>query len=227
MIAPDTMLEKEAAMDTKAFTEFEGLPISIHQAAPLPADEEARLAKLKKMSVLDTDAEQRFDDITQLVCSIFNVPIAIVSLVDRERQWFKSCQGLACNQTDRKSSFCAWTLVPKNPEVLVVPDATEDVRCLLGQHTHAHTHTSFNTICSAYTSRMHTQALLHCKVVNMQEVRQWSVSACKPALPDGSSGNHVGCLPFTLSSSITSARYETVSCPHPDCTAGFRTTPWC
>ncbi len=110
---------------------LEGFPISaaaVGQGAPLPSDEAARLNALTRLGVLDTAHEQRFDDITQLVCSIFDVPIAIVSLVDKERQWFKSCVGLACNQTDRKSSFCAWTLVPKNPEVLVVPDATEDVR---------------------------------------------------------------------------------------------------
>ncbi|DBB02594.1 hypothetical protein WJX82_002554 [Trebouxia sp. C0006] len=100
----------------------------VHHAAPLPANEVARLEELNRLGVLDSDPEQRFDDITQLVCSIFKVPIAIVSLVDKERQWFKSCVGLNCSQTDRKSSFCAWTLVPKNPEVLVVPDATEDAR---------------------------------------------------------------------------------------------------
>lgn len=112
------------------FTVLEGFPISaaVHSAAPLPPDESARLSALKGLGVLDTAHEQRFDDITDLVCSIFNVPIAIVSLVDKERQWFKSCVGLNCSQTDRKSSFCAWTLVPKNPEVLVVLDATEDVR---------------------------------------------------------------------------------------------------
>lgn len=112
----------------------EGLPLSIctpvHQGAPLPANESARLEGLNRLGVLDSDQDQRFDDITALVCSLFNVPIAIVSLVDKERQWFKSCVGLNCSQTDRKSSFCAWTLVPKNPEVLVVPDATEDARCL-------------------------------------------------------------------------------------------------
>lgn len=118
--------------DKDQYKFIEGYPLSAsapRQGAPHPADEDARLSALKRLGVLDTAHEQRFDDITQLVCSIFDVPIAIVSLVDKERQWFKSCVGLACNQTDRKSSFCAWTLVPKNPEVLVVPDATEDVRC--------------------------------------------------------------------------------------------------
>ena len=134
------------------FTVLEGFPISaaVHSAAPLPSDEDARLSALKSLGILDTAHEQRFDDITDLVCSIFNVPIAIVSLVDKERQWFKSCVGLNCSQTDRKSSFCAWTLVPKNPEVLVVPDATEDVRypssvscmrpCLLSFAAHGQHH---------------------------------------------------------------------------------------
>jgi hypothetical protein len=63
------------------------------------------------------------------LCSIFKVPIAIVSLVDTERQWFKSSQGLgAVTQTSRATSFCAWTLLPKNPEVLIVTDATKDER---------------------------------------------------------------------------------------------------
>lgn len=112
---------------------LEGFPISVypkgeHRGAPLPSNEDVRLNALNRLGVLDSQHEQKFDDITDLVCNIFNVPIAIVSLVDKERQWFKSCVGLNCSQTDRKSSFCAWTLVPKNPEVLVVPDATEDAR---------------------------------------------------------------------------------------------------
>lgn len=52
--------------------------------------------------------ERRFDDITKLCCMVFKVPIALVSLVDRDRQWFKSAQGLDARETDRKSSFCAW-----------------------------------------------------------------------------------------------------------------------
>ena len=66
--------------------------------------------------------------VTKLVSSIFDVPIALVSLVDRERQWFKSVVGLQTDCTDRASSFCAWTLLPQHPEVLVVPDATQDIR---------------------------------------------------------------------------------------------------
>ena len=63
------------------------------------------------------------------LCSIFHVPIAIVSLVDTDRQWFKSIQGLpGVTETPRTTSFCAWTLLPKNPEVLIVRDACEDER---------------------------------------------------------------------------------------------------
>ena len=63
------------------------------------------------------------------LCSIFHVPIAIVSLVDTDRQWFKSIQGLpGVTETPRTTSFCAWTLLPKNPEVLIVQDAMEDER---------------------------------------------------------------------------------------------------
>ena len=100
-----------------------------HIDPPRPHNEDRRQACLDSCNILDTPAEPRFDDITNLVCSIFRLPIAIVSLVDRERQWFKSVVGLgACTSTERYSSFCAWTLLPAQPEVLVVSDATADVR---------------------------------------------------------------------------------------------------
>lgn len=140
-VEPD---KKHAGLvDKDQYSVLEGYPISVfpgeHRAAPLPSNEDSRLHALNQTGVLDSQKEQKFDDITELVCNIFHVPIAIVSLVDKERQWFKSCVGLACSQTDRKSSFCAWTLVPKNPEVLVVPDATEDVRYLQQHKESTHT----------------------------------------------------------------------------------------
>src|SRR5262249_27212312 len=61
---------------------------------PLPTDEEQRLATLYSLKILDTPAEQRFDRLTRLAAGIFGVPVALVSLVDRERQWFKSAHGL-------------------------------------------------------------------------------------------------------------------------------------
>lgn len=75
------------------------------------------------------DGPDQFDAITKLLCSVFNVPIALVSLVDAERQWFKSVQGLpGCQETGREESFCAWTLLPESPYVLVVEDALLDRR---------------------------------------------------------------------------------------------------
>ncbi|CAL5218507.1 g194 [Coccomyxa viridis] len=97
--------------------------------APLPPNEKERHETLCACQILDTAPDPRFDDITKLLCSIFHVPIAIVSLVDTERQWFKSIQGLpGVTETPRTTSFCAWTLLPKNPEVLIVRDACEDER---------------------------------------------------------------------------------------------------
>mmetsp|Transcript_8938 Transcript_8938/g.19085 ORF Transcript_8938/g.19085 Transcript_8938/m.19085 type:complete len:704 (-) Transcript_8938:2515-4626(-) len=93
-----------------------------------PHNEAERMGHLCALNVLDTEAESRFDDITRLCCMIFKVPICLVSLVDKDRQWFKSVQGITAKQTDRKSSFCAWTLLPEFPEVLVVENALEDLR---------------------------------------------------------------------------------------------------
>ncbi|KAF5838512.1 GAF domain-like protein [Dunaliella salina] len=99
-----------------------------YNGAPLPPDEEERMKTLSALKVLDTAPEERFDDLTRLACMIFKVPIALVSLVDKDRQWFKSHQGLAATFTDRKSSFCAWTLLPQHPEVLVVENTLTDAR---------------------------------------------------------------------------------------------------
>ncbi|KXZ50686.1 hypothetical protein GPECTOR_15g370 [Gonium pectorale] len=99
-----------------------------HKGAPHPVNEEERMGFLCKLGILDTEPEKRFDDITRLCCLVFKTPIALVSLVDKDRQWFKSVQGLPVRETDRKSSFCAWTLLPEFPEVLVVENALEDVR---------------------------------------------------------------------------------------------------
>jgi diguanylate cyclase (GGDEF)-like protein len=90
------------------------------------ADEEGRLAALNRYSVLDTAPEEPFEKITALVQSVLQVPICAVSLVDRERQWFKSIQGLDASETPRSISFCTHTI--KTDETLVVPNAEEDAR---------------------------------------------------------------------------------------------------
>jgi signal transduction histidine kinase len=94
--------------------------------SPVPINEKARLAELRRFEVLDTLPEESFDRITALATSIFKVPIAIVSLVDKDRHWFKSSVGMPVNQSPRRDGFCAHTIM--NDDVLVVPDATLDAR---------------------------------------------------------------------------------------------------
>lgn len=92
----------------------------------LPANEAPRLQELQQQQILDTPPEAAFDRITRLAALLFEVPIALVSLVDRDRQWFKSCHGLDVCQTSREISFCAHAILSQ--EVLVVPDAAQDER---------------------------------------------------------------------------------------------------
>ena len=94
--------------------------------APLPPNEEVRLRALRDCHVLDTLPEDEFDDITRLAAHICGVPIAAVSLIDAERQWFKSIVGLPVTQTPRSAAFCAHTILQDN--VMVVPDAQADAR---------------------------------------------------------------------------------------------------
>jgi phosphoribosyl 1,2-cyclic phosphodiesterase/DNA-binding response OmpR family regulator len=94
--------------------------------APLPPDEERRLQALWACGVLDTEAEERFDRFTRIAAALFDVPIALVSLVDRDRQWFKSRRGLDARETPRDSAFCAHAIL--GDDVLQVPDALQDDR---------------------------------------------------------------------------------------------------
>ncbi|MCB1018460.1 MAG: GAF domain-containing protein [Bryobacterales bacterium] len=91
-----------------------------------PADESSRLQTLHALGILDTPPEERFDRVVRLARRIFDVPAAVISLVDSERQWFKSCLGLDVPETPREISFCGHTILSAN--ALVVEDAQLDPR---------------------------------------------------------------------------------------------------
>ena len=95
--------------------------------APIPSNEAERLAELESFRILDTPAEQVFDDITFLASRIYETPFAVMSLVDRDRQWFKSSVGLDVPETHRDLAFCAHAIWDPT-EVMVVEDAAYDPR---------------------------------------------------------------------------------------------------
>ncbi|SFS11875.1 GGDEF domain-containing protein [Sphingomonas jatrophae] len=89
-------------------------------------DEDARLAALRRLDVLDTPAEEPFEKIVNLVQTVLGVPMATVTLVDQDRQWFKAHRGLDAQETPRSISFCTHAIRQREP--LVVPDALADER---------------------------------------------------------------------------------------------------
>ncbi|GAC1431772.1 MAG: hypothetical protein NVS4B1_30460 [Ktedonobacteraceae bacterium] len=94
--------------------------------APLPENESQRVASLHSLQILDTLSEERFERITRIAQRLFDVPITSITLVDANRQWFKSCLGLTMPETSRDISFCAHAIL--NDDVLVIPDAKNDPR---------------------------------------------------------------------------------------------------
>lgn len=94
--------------------------------APLPSNESARLKALHQLDILDTPLEEAFDNLTRLTAGVMGVPISLVSLVDQNRQWFKSHFGLDARETPRNMSFCAYAVYQQ--DVLVIEDAPADER---------------------------------------------------------------------------------------------------
>ena len=95
-------------------------------SAPIPRNESKRLKVLWQYEVLDTVPEEVFDDLTELAARICEAPIALISLVDEQRQWFKSKVGTDVNETSRDISFCTYAIT--QPDLFIVPDATLDER---------------------------------------------------------------------------------------------------
>src|SRR6202044_2087646 len=94
--------------------------------APPPENESARLEALKRYAILDTFPEQEFDDLSRLAALICGTPMALVSLVDADRQWFKAKVGINDSETPRDIAFCGQAIMQR--DVMVVPDALADER---------------------------------------------------------------------------------------------------
>ena len=94
--------------------------------APIPANEEQRLAALHNLMILDTESEERFNRITRIAAALLDVPIALISFIDRDRQWFKSSYGASVKETPREVSFCSHAVYSQAP--LIVVDTFQDDR---------------------------------------------------------------------------------------------------
>ena len=90
-------------------------------APSMSMNDAARLAALQKYAILDTEPEQAFDDLTLLASYVCKTPIALISLIDENRQWFKSKVGISATETSRDIAFCSTAI--QQPDVFVVPDA--------------------------------------------------------------------------------------------------------
>jgi GAF domain-containing protein len=95
-------------------------------APMMSSNDAARVNALQKYAILDSEPEQAFDDLTLLASYVCKTPIALISLVDEDRQWFKSRVGISAKETSRDIAFCSMAI--QQQEVFVVPDALEDER---------------------------------------------------------------------------------------------------
>ena len=98
-------------------------------AAEIPVNEQNRLQNLYSYELLDTLPEKDYDDITRLASYICNTPVSLVTLIDKDRQWFKSASGVDLKGTLREHAFCSYAILSPN-EMMIVPDAAKDERFL-------------------------------------------------------------------------------------------------
>jgi len=96
------------------------------QNAPIPKDDDERLATLHAMKILDTPPEERFDRITRVATKLFKTPISTITLVDSDREWFKSVCGLDQEEGDRAISFCGHAMLAD--DIFIIPDTLKDER---------------------------------------------------------------------------------------------------
>ncbi len=95
--------------------------------APIPNDENKRLKAVMTLDILDTETEKSFDEITEAAINIFQVPMSTISILDKEREWYKSCAGM-CNsrEGDRSISFCGHALLSE--QIFIIEDTLLDER---------------------------------------------------------------------------------------------------
>jgi diguanylate cyclase (GGDEF)-like protein len=96
------------------------------QEPPIPSNEASRLTALRSLNILDTPAEERFDRLTRMAKRMFRVPVALVSIIDENRQWFKSNDGLDACETPRNISFCGHAIL--GDDIFLISDALADPR---------------------------------------------------------------------------------------------------
>jgi diguanylate cyclase (GGDEF)-like protein len=130
----------------------------------IPEDEKQRVGSLRALNVLFTPAEERFDRITRLASRLLDVPIAVVSLVAEDRQWFKSTHGLAATETSREASFCGHAILGKN--AFVIENALLDSRFadnpLVTNEPHIRAYAG-HPLCSETGSRIGTLCVIDAK----------------------------------------------------------------
>jgi len=96
------------------------------QPPPIPENEKERLLAVLELGILDTASEERFDKITREAVKYFNVPMSMISIIDKEREWYKSCVGVRSRESPRAVSFCGHALLAK--DVFIVEDTHKDPR---------------------------------------------------------------------------------------------------
>ena len=159
---------------------------------PVPPNEIDRLAALNATGLLDTEPEQRFDRITHLAASFCDAPIALVSLVDQERQWFKSKYGLDVCETPREHAFCAHAIMGEAP--LLVYDAESDprfednplvtsepfIRSYYGVPIHAPSGYPIGTLCVIYTNKAQSIGKFQLDILqDLARLIELEIRACK------------------------------------------------